>query len=152
MDNSIILKTQALCTIQYRELQQKCNKSKTVFCNPVDVILIAFSVKSATQIYRARKTLHSLRKSEDNQRGLIDVFLLRDLRVMKTIRPSKPYEKSIECNKARWPVRKISNAIIFSYLQHIHLFKHTELMLTNCCLYKIPNTLAIRLLSSTCKI
>ena len=78
---------------------------KIVFCNElvrnrrINEISTPSSVKTGTQTYRCRKTLHSRRKPKDNMRGPFgDVSLTRS-RIIETIRRCRPNAKSGSCKK-----------------------------------------------------
>ena len=75
------------------------------------------SVKTGTQIFRSRTTLHSLRHSRDNVCGTInDIFLTWRNRVKRMRHFKIPVKSLSNCNTAWWLVREILKAIQFSLL------------------------------------
>jgi hypothetical protein len=107
-------------------ITNRCNEVSTNN-SPRKLNVDGSSVKTGTQIFRSRTTLHSLRHSRDNVCGTINDIFLTWRNHVKRMRHFKIPAKSLSnCNTAWWLVREILKATKFILLP-ADLFVETEI-------------------------
>ena len=87
------------------------------------------SVKTGTQAYRCRKTLHSSRKPKDNTQGPFGDISLTRLRITETIRRCRSNWKSGSCKKysssATYPFKHTH--ILYNFISWIAVYFKSKL-------------------------